>query len=115
LRSALTHLGDKIGPLTILCAAPNVSDFDQTPRFLQAQAPGLRGAAAKAESTVMSEASEFWMYAEEALRWAQKATTEKEQAALRELVNTWTQAALASEHPMPMGVNYSPTDHRTAL
>jgi hypothetical protein len=63
----------------------------------------------------MSEASEFWMYAEEARRWAQNATTEKERASLYQLVNTWTQAALASEHPMPMGVNYCPTVHRTAL
>jgi hypothetical protein len=63
----------------------------------------------------MSEASEFRTYAEEALRWAQNATTEKERASLFELVQTWTQAAYASEHPMPVGVNYSPTDHRTAL
>jgi hypothetical protein len=62
----------------------------------------------------MSEASEFRAYAEEALRWVQNATTEQERASLFELVRTWTQAAHASEYPMPVGVNYSPADHRTA-
>ena len=51
----------------------------------------------------MSEASEFRRYAEEALLWAQNATTEKERASLYELVNTWTQAALASERPYAYG------------
>jgi hypothetical protein len=59
---------------------------------------------------VMSEANEFQRYADEALRWALKSTTEKERAALFELARTWTQAATASERP----VDYSPTDHRTA-
>jgi hypothetical protein len=62
----------------------------------------------------MSEANEFQRYADEALRWALKSTTEKERAALFRLARTWTQAARASEHPMPVVVNYSPTDHRTA-
>jgi hypothetical protein len=62
----------------------------------------------------MSEASEFRKYAEEALRWALKSTTEKERLSLMELARTWAQAANASEHPMPMGTNYSPTDHQTA-
>jgi hypothetical protein len=62
----------------------------------------------------MSEASEFRQYAEEALRWAQQSTTAKEKLSLMELAHTWSQAAYASEHPVPKGVNYSPTDHRTA-
>ena len=63
----------------------------------------------------MSEATEFRRYADEALRSALTSTTEKERATLFELARTWTQAATASEDPMPAGVNYSPTDHRTAL
>jgi len=59
-------------------------------------------------STAMSEASEFQRYADEALRWALKSTTAKERATLFELARTWTEAARASEHPMPIGVNYSP-------
>jgi hypothetical protein len=62
----------------------------------------------------MSESSEFRQYAEEALRWAQKSTTEKEKFSLMELARTWSQAAYASEHAMPKGVHYTPTDHRTA-
>ena len=62
----------------------------------------------------MSEASEFRRYADEALRWAVKSKTEKEKADLLDLARTWMEAASASEHPMPVGVNYSPTDHRTA-
>jgi hypothetical protein len=62
----------------------------------------------------MSEADKFRQYAEEALRWAVKSTTEKERLSLMGLARTWTQAATASEHPMPMGVDYSPTDHSTA-
>jgi hypothetical protein len=61
----------------------------------------------------MSEASQFRQYAEEALRWAQESTTEKERLFLMELARTWSHAATASEPP-PYGVNYSPTDHRTA-
>jgi hypothetical protein len=45
----------------------------------------------------MSEADEFRQYAEEALRWAQKSTTENEKKALIELSRTWTQAAVQIE------------------
>jgi hypothetical protein len=62
----------------------------------------------------MSEASEFRRYADEALRWAVKSKTEKEKADLLDLAHTWTQAATMSEHPMPVGVNFSPADHSTA-
>jgi hypothetical protein len=68
----------------------------------------------KRRSSVMSEASQFRQYAEEALQGAVKSATEKERLSLLELARTWTQAATASEHPMPMGGNYSPTDHQTA-
>jgi hypothetical protein len=62
----------------------------------------------------MPEASEFRKYADEALRWALKSTTETERRSLMELARTWTQAAAASDHPALVNVNYSPTDHRTA-
>jgi hypothetical protein len=61
----------------------------------------------------MTEASEFRQLAEEALRWANQSTTEEEKQSLMELVCTWMQAANASEHPMPVGAHYSPTDHTT--
>jgi hypothetical protein len=61
----------------------------------------------------MSEASHFRQYADEALRWAEKSTTEKERRSLLELARTWSQAAYVSEPP-PVGVNYTATDHRTA-
>jgi hypothetical protein len=60
----------------------------------------------------MSEADEFRKYAEEALRSALRSTTDKERVPLMQLARTWTQAAAASEPSV--GVNYSPTDHRTA-
>ena len=62
----------------------------------------------------MSEASEFWRYHDEALRWAAKATTEKERRSLLELARTWAEAATMSENPMLEGVNYSPTDYNMA-
>jgi hypothetical protein len=62
----------------------------------------------------MSEAGEFRTYADEALRWAAKSTTEKEKLSLMELARTWTQAATASDYPKLVSVSYSPTDHRTA-
>lgn len=65
-------------------------------------------------STVMSEAIEFRQYADEALRWAAKAATEKERRPLMELARTWMQAATASEPPVSIGVNYIAVDHTTA-
>jgi hypothetical protein len=53
----------------------------------------------------MSEAIQFRQYADEALRCAAKAATEKERLPLMELARTM-QAAIASEHPMSRGVNY---------
>jgi hypothetical protein len=46
---------------------------------------------------VMSKADQFWQYAEEAMRWARQAKTEKEKQSLIELARTWTQAAACSE------------------
>jgi hypothetical protein len=60
----------------------------------------------------MSTSDEFRQYAEEAMRWACQARNDRDKHALTELARTWMQAATASE--MPVGVNYSPTDHRTA-
>jgi hypothetical protein len=62
----------------------------------------------------MTEASKFRQFAEEALYSANQSTTEEERQSLMELARTWIQAAYASEHPMPVEANYSPTDHATA-
>lgn len=41
----------------------------------------------------MTEADEFRHYAEEAMRWVAKSTTENEKKALLGLAHTWAQAA----------------------
>jgi hypothetical protein len=48
----------------------------------------------------MSETSQFRQYAEEALRWADQSTTEKEKRTLIELACIWAQAAEVSERPV---------------
>jgi hypothetical protein len=64
----------------------------------------------------VTEANEFRQYAAEALRWALKSTAEKERQSLFELARTWMDAARASEHQMPAGVNYySRTEHHTTV
>jgi hypothetical protein len=45
----------------------------------------------------MSNAEQFWQYAEEAMRRADQSQNEKEKLALIELARTWTQAAMASK------------------
>jgi hypothetical protein len=62
----------------------------------------------------MSEASQFRQLANEALRWAAKATREKERRSLMQLARTWAEAAAMSQNPMIVGVNYISTDHNTA-
>jgi hypothetical protein len=62
----------------------------------------------------MSEASQFRQYADDALRWAAKAATEKERRSLMRLARSWAEAAAMSQNPMLVGVNYIPTDHNTA-
>jgi hypothetical protein len=57
----------------------------------------------------MSEADQFRQYAQEAMRWARQAKTEKEKRALLELARTWLQAALESDSTV---VNVSPPEHR---
>jgi hypothetical protein len=47
----------------------------------------------------MSKADEFRLYAEEAMKWAERSTTEKEARALRGLARTWAQAALEMDAP----------------
>ena len=59
----------------------------------------------------MSECSQFWQYAEEALRWASQSTTEEEKRTLTDLVCIWAQAALQSERIF--GVNETPPKART--
>jgi hypothetical protein len=74
----------------------------------------VKGGGGKTGSAVMSEASQFRQYADEALRWAAKATTEKEKRSLMQLARTWAEAAAMSQNPMLVSVNHSPTDHNTA-
>jgi hypothetical protein len=62
----------------------------------------------------MSESDQFRRYADEALRWAAKATTEKERRPLMQLARTWAEAAAMSQNPMLVGVNHSSTDHNIA-
>jgi hypothetical protein len=45
----------------------------------------------------MSNASEFWRYAEEAMLSARQCKTDSERLAQLNLAHTWTQAALHSE------------------
>jgi hypothetical protein len=47
----------------------------------------------------MSDASEFWRYAEEAMLSARQCKTDGEKQAQLDLAHTWTQAALRSEKP----------------
>jgi len=58
----------------------------------------------------MSEADQFRQYADEALRWATQAKTEKEKEALIDLARTWMQATLESESTFV--VNSSPLEAR---
>jgi hypothetical protein len=46
----------------------------------------------------MSKADQFRQYAEEAMRWARRAKTEKEKQAYIDLACAWTQAAVQSDH-----------------
>jgi hypothetical protein len=62
----------------------------------------------------MSESDQFRRYADEALRWAVKATTEKERRSLMQLARSWAEAAAMSQNPMLVGANNSPTDRNTA-
>jgi hypothetical protein len=45
----------------------------------------------------MSPSEQFWQYANEAFRRADRSENEKEKQALLDLARTWTQAAVASE------------------
>jgi hypothetical protein len=63
----------------------------------------------------MSESDQFRRYADEALRWAVKATTEKERRSLMRLARTWAEAAAMSQNPMLVGVNDSPPEPRAVL
>jgi hypothetical protein len=58
----------------------------------------------------LSKPDEFRQYAEEAMRWACHAKTEKEKRNLLELARTWSQAALASDSTVV--VNDSPPERR---
>ena len=46
----------------------------------------------------MPKTDQFQQYADEAVRWACRAKTEKEKQAYMELARTWTRAALQSKH-----------------
>jgi hypothetical protein len=60
----------------------------------------------------MSKADQFRQYAEEALRWACQAKTEKEKQVYIDLARTWTQAAVQSEYIF--GVPDSPPEVKIA-
>jgi hypothetical protein len=47
----------------------------------------------------MTKASEYWQYAEEALRAASESKSDKEKQALIKLVDLWSKAALRAEAP----------------
>jgi hypothetical protein len=46
----------------------------------------------------MSKSDQFQQYADEAVRWACRAKTEKEKQAYMDLARAWTEAALHSTH-----------------
>jgi hypothetical protein len=48
---------------------------------------------------VMTQAPEFWQYAEEALRGASESKSHKEKQVLMKLARLWSQAALKAEVP----------------
>jgi photosystem II stability/assembly factor-like uncharacterized protein len=100
-----------VADFKFLCAAAEVSNFDQTPQVHRRRFHSQ--GTASAGSAVMSESSQFRQYADEAMSWAIQSKTEKEKATLFELARTWMRAATASEPP-PMGVNYISIDHNTA-
>jgi hypothetical protein len=58
----------------------------------------------------MSKADQFQQYAEEAMRWARQAKTEKEKQAYIDLARTWTQAVVQSEYIF--GVDDGPPEIR---
>jgi hypothetical protein len=49
----------------------------------------------------MSMADEFWQYAEEALRGAERSETSEEKQALIGLARTWTEAAVQIGRDVP--------------
>ena len=58
----------------------------------------------------MSMADEFWQYAEEALRGAERSETSEEKQALIGLARTWTEAAVQIGHNVPHGEPRLPTN-----
>jgi hypothetical protein len=61
----------------------------------------------------MLQAHQFWQYAEEAMRSARHAKTDKDKRALLDLARTWSQAALRSESTVvAIVVHDSPTEVR---
>jgi hypothetical protein len=89
----------------------NFSPIGRRPEQSFAQAP--RKGRHPQGAAIMSEASQFRQYADDALRWAANATTEKERRSLMRLARTWVEAAAMSQNPMLVG-NYISTDHNTA-
>jgi hypothetical protein len=61
----------------------------------------------------MSKADECRQYAEDALRWAANAKTEKEKAAYLNLSSVWMQAALQAEGALVQ--RDKPPEHRATL
>jgi hypothetical protein len=85
-----------------------MSNFAQTSRWQQAQAPQQGGVVT--DGMGKCRRLEFRQYAEEAVRWARKSRTEQEKQALMDLARTWTEAATHSERIL--FVNSSPPQGR---
>ena len=59
----------------------------------------------------MSRAQDYWKFADECLRWAAKAETEKERDTFLQMARDWTLAAMRLEHvfvPRHLGEHRSP-------
>jgi hypothetical protein len=73
-----------------------VSNFAQIASVNQSKLHKQRGALSG--RLTMPKSDQFQQYADEAVRWACRAKTEKEKQAYMDLARTWTRAALQSKH-----------------
>jgi hypothetical protein len=91
-----------------------MSNFDQTRPADRHRLPiGVDYKASRLVGrTVMSEADEFRLYAEETIRWASDCTDVKEKLVLMGLARTWLQAAGRSDSPWI--AEELPPEHRAA-
>jgi hypothetical protein len=99
-RDARTHQA-KITKAFMKCS--RVSNFEQTRACYEQRVHHQGGVVTE---VAMSESDQFLKYAEEALLWVSQSKTERE----KQLLCTWTRAAVASERTM--AVNGSPAQAR---